>query len=152
MSLIVLSLDTESKHFESTVNQIMDSIGEIGGIFELMFGVLTMIYGKIRKSLYYHSIIDELHAVKKDNTNDKGNIKDDEPLYQSRNVAARDEFKKLDHENNRLLNNLFTHKIKYDPNNRLENYFQDQIEQIRRQGIVNRNHQVDMINQMCRII
>ena len=149
MSAIILNLDTESKHFESNVYQIMDSIGTIGGIFELLLGVLLILYGKIRKSLYYYSIIGELNSMKKYHNDHKDDIKGSETSRPPLNVASREELKKLNQENNRLLNNLSNDEIKHDPNNRLKNYFQGQIEQIRKRGVVNRQHEIDIIHQIC---
>ena len=152
ISYATMTLDIESTHFESSVFQIMDSIGTIGGIFELLLGVLLMIYSRIRKSLYYHSIIDELHITKRDNIDDKDNLIASKTPNLPFNVASRDESKKLDHEQNRPIYNLSNHKTKHDTNYRLENYFQGQMEQIRKRGVVNREHEIDIINQICRNI
>ena len=114
----------------------MDSIGTIGGIFELIFGVLLMVYAKIRKSLYYHSIISELHAVNKDQNDDK---KSSKVSHQLNNADLRDESKIMDHENNRLIN----YKANYNSENRLSQYIQDQIEQIRMRGLSLRQSEIN---------
>ena len=111
LSIIALNADTESTHIQSSVYQIMDSIGTIGGIFELLLGTLLMIYTRIRKSLYYHSIIDQMQITKRDQSNETVKFKASETPYQSHDVASRDESKRMDHENNRLLNNLSNNKI-----------------------------------------
>ena len=114
----------------------MDSIGTIGGIFELIFGVLLMVYAKIRKSLYYHSIISELHAINKDQKDDN---KSSKVSHRLNNADLRDESKIMDHENNRLIN----YKANYNSENRLSQYIQDQIEQIRMRGLALRQSEIN---------
>ena len=117
----------------------MDSIGTIGGIFELIFGVLLMVYAKIRKSMYYHSIISELHAVNKNRNDDKDDKKSSKVSHRLNNADLRDESKIMDHENNRLIN----YKVNYNSEQRLSQYIQDQIEQIRMRGLSLRQSEIN---------
>ena len=113
---------------------------------------MILFYAKIRKSLYHHSIIGELNSAKNDNSDDKNNITASQNFNQPHNAASSGQSKRLDHEQNRLLNNLSSHEIRHNKNNRRENYFQGRIEQIRRQLVANIHNQVNMIHQMRRII
>ena len=103
ISVASLTLDTESKHYESKVNHFMDAIGTIGGIFEILLMMITLLYSKIRKNLYYQSIINELNRQKQ--KDDQNSIKINESRHQARNMNFRDDPRRIYYENRRLLNN-----------------------------------------------
>ena len=42
ISLITINLDPESKHFESSVLHLMDAVGTIGGILELILTAMLI--------------------------------------------------------------------------------------------------------------
>ena len=152
ISAITLNLDTESKHFESTVYQLMDLIGTIGGIFELLMGAILMVYGKIRRSLYYHSIINELHVVQRYKIDEKDNVQAIELPDQPQDLASRDESKRMDHENNSLINNHPNHEVNYNSKCQQTPNMQDQIEQIKMLDLSRRENEMHSYNQMLRNI
>ena len=55
--VVHITLDSESKHLESSVSHILDIIGYIGGSFELVHYIIFMVYSYFSKSLYYYTII-----------------------------------------------------------------------------------------------
>ena len=85
IAIISLTLDTESKHYESKVFNLMDSIGTIGGIYEITLSMVLIIYTGIRKNLYYRSIINELNKqMKKNSFEDSKNFGDG--THQAHNI------------------------------------------------------------------
>ena len=58
---ISVTLDLESKHYKSSVYHFLEAIGTIGGIYELLFQGILIMYISIRKSLYFYSFLAELN-------------------------------------------------------------------------------------------
>ena len=58
---IIVHLDSESKHIESSVNHVLEVIGTIGGSFELIHYSILILYATLRKNLYFHTIINRIH-------------------------------------------------------------------------------------------
>ena len=57
IGVVSIYLDLESKHLESSVNHLLDVIGNIGGSFELISYIILSIYIILRKNLYFYTII-----------------------------------------------------------------------------------------------
>ena len=70
---IYIALDSESKHLESNVHNILDIIGTIGGSFELVHYIIFIIYCTFRQNLYFYSMIKGIGDFKK--SQDKVDIK-----------------------------------------------------------------------------
>ena len=116
ISITSLTLDTESKHYESKVNHFMDAIGTIGGIFEILLMMISLVYSKIRKNLYYQSIINELNRQKQED-DDRSSIKINESSHQARSTNFRDDPRRIYYENRRLLNNRRNFEVNNHSNN-----------------------------------
>ena len=65
MASIVVNLDPETKHHKITVYHLLEAIGTIGGLFELLFGGILILYLIIRKNLYYFSFLTEFNKFKR---------------------------------------------------------------------------------------
>ena len=55
-----LRLDSKVKHYKSITYGIIDAIGTLGGVFEILFWVLMLLYGSIRENMYLFSVINTL--------------------------------------------------------------------------------------------
>ena len=58
-----LKLSSNSKIYKSQVYQFLDALGTIGGVFELCFGFLFLIYSFVSRKLYYFHMINGLKTV-----------------------------------------------------------------------------------------
>ena len=58
-----LKLSSNSKIYKSQVYQFLDALGTIGGVFELWFGFLFLIYSFLSRKLYYFHMINGLKTV-----------------------------------------------------------------------------------------
>ena len=104
LSFVYFNLDTESKHYSSRVYNIMDSIGIIGGIFEILLSGILIIYTKIRHNLYFHSIISKCNKVRQQEKDSIDIFKVREFGNQVQDASSNEESKKINFENRRLLN------------------------------------------------
>ena len=55
-----LMLDSKVKHYKSITYGIIDAIGTLGGVFEILLWVLMLFYGSIRENMYLFSVISTL--------------------------------------------------------------------------------------------
>ena len=87
-----MTLDSESKNYECSVYHFFDAFGTIGGIFELLFGAILMLYNPIRKNMYYYSHIAEIHKSNRYNWEIETERKAEDNHHQNmqRNVFKRD--------------------------------------------------------------
>ena len=53
-------LDTEMKNYKARVYGIIDAIGTLGGVFEIISWIVLLLYGSIRQSLYLFSVVNSL--------------------------------------------------------------------------------------------
>ena len=60
---ISATLDLESKHYKSSVYHFIEAIGTIGGIYELLFQAILVMYFSIRKNLYFYSFLAEFNKL-----------------------------------------------------------------------------------------
>ena len=58
-----IRLDSKVKHFNSRIYGILDAVGTLGGIFEILLWSLMLIYGSIRKNMYLFSVINRLIRI-----------------------------------------------------------------------------------------
>ena len=56
-------LSSNSQIYKSQVYQFLDALGTIGGVFELSFGVLFLLYSIVSRKLYYFHMINGLKSV-----------------------------------------------------------------------------------------
>ena len=63
LASISATLDLESKHYKSSVYHFIEAIGTIGGIYELLFQAILVMYFSIRKNLYFYSFLAELNKL-----------------------------------------------------------------------------------------
>ena len=115
----------------------MDSIGIIGGIFEILLSGILIIYTKIRHNLYFHSIINECNKVRQQEMEGMDILKSREFNNQIKDVSSNEESKKINFENRRLLNHqpsLGGNDIK---KNGLVQQIENQIAQIKMKSFAN---------------
>ena len=115
----------------------MDSIGIIGGIFEILLSGILIIYTKIRHNLYFHSIINECNKVRQQEMEGMDILKSREFNNQIKDVSSNEESKKINFENQRLLNHqpsLGGNDIK---KNGLVQQIENQIAQIKMKSFAN---------------
>ena len=55
-----ITLDSEIKNYKARVYGIIDAIGTLGGAFEIIFWIIMLFYGSIRKNLYLYSVVNSL--------------------------------------------------------------------------------------------
>ena len=55
-----LRLDSKVRHYKSITYGIIDAIGTLGGVFEILLWVLMLFYGSIRENMYLFSVINTL--------------------------------------------------------------------------------------------
>ena len=77
-----MRLDPESTHIESKVNHILEVIGTIGGSVELVHYVLLLMYSRLRKNLYFHTLINRMH----DYHSSHNHFDEKVNVYKSRNL------------------------------------------------------------------
>ena len=56
----IITLDAEVKDYKSRVYGFIDAIGTLGGAFEIISWIVLLLYGSIRKNLYYFSTLNSL--------------------------------------------------------------------------------------------
>ena len=61
----MLNLLIEGKHYEGSVYHIINAVGTVGGIFELVSNGIMILYFLIHKDLYMHSILNSLSKIRK---------------------------------------------------------------------------------------
>ena len=71
-------LDAKLKHYKSITYGIIDGIGTLGGVFEILFWFLMLFYGSIRENMYLFSVINSLISINKD--------QDEKPRTDSRDI------------------------------------------------------------------
>ena len=80
-------LDAKLKHYKSITYGIIDAIGTLGGVFEILFWILMLFFGSIRENMYLFSVINTLTQISQDeNTqprSDNNNNKD-APMFSGR--------------------------------------------------------------------
>ena len=59
-------LDAKVTHYKSTTYGIIDAIGTLGGVFEILFWVLMLLYGSLRENMYLFSVINTLTEINQD--------------------------------------------------------------------------------------
>ena len=78
---LTLMIDPEVKDHKSRVYGIVDAIGTLGGAYEIIFWIVMLFYGSIRKNLYQFSIVNSLiqnNDHQKDESKvDEGNLNND---------------------------------------------------------------------------
>ena len=61
----MVNLDPETKHYKVSVYHLLEGVGTIGGLFELLFGGILTLYLPIRKHLYFFSFLSQFYKFKK---------------------------------------------------------------------------------------
>ena len=56
-------LEGQMKHYKSSTYGIIDVIGTLGGVFEIIFWLLMLLYGSIQKNVYLFSVINSLIQI-----------------------------------------------------------------------------------------
>ena len=64
-------LDSEVKVYQARIYGIIDAIGTLGGAFEIVFWVIMLFYGSIRKNLYLLSVMDVLSKSDENHDNER---------------------------------------------------------------------------------
>ena len=107
MASIVVKLDLETKDHKITVYHLLEAIGTIGGLFELLFGGILAIYISIRKNLYYFSFLTELNKFTRHDYGGKVDTKIDQTHHKTigHNLSWRETKDLRIVENKKLLNN-----------------------------------------------
>ena len=59
-------LDAKVKHYKSITYGVIDAIGTLGGVFEILLWVLMLFYGSIRENMNLFYIINSLIQIHKD--------------------------------------------------------------------------------------
>ena len=110
---VVLRLDLETKDHKITVYHLLEGIGTIGGLFELLFGGILAIYISIRKNLYYFSFLTEFNKFKRIDYGTKIDSKINQTHHKTTDHnASRGKTKDLRTvENKKLLNNHDESKV-----------------------------------------
>ena len=68
---IRIGLESEVKHFQSKTYRLIDAIGTIGGIFEIMFWLAMLIYGCIRKNMAIYYIVNRIISISNQQKDEK---------------------------------------------------------------------------------
>ena len=53
-------LDSEVKDYKARVYGVIDALGTLGGIFEIVFWTIMLFYGSIRNNLYLFTVVNSL--------------------------------------------------------------------------------------------
>ena len=53
-------LGSESKMYKSRVFKFLDALGTIGGVYELSFGILSIIFAIFNRKLYFYHMVNQL--------------------------------------------------------------------------------------------
>ena len=89
---IIATLSLESKHYKSSVYHFLEAIGTIGGIYELLFQGILIMYISIRKSLYFYSFLAELNKFAAHRYQNKDHrTNDDNHQYMNNRVSRGDQ-------------------------------------------------------------
>ena len=56
-------LDSKVKHYKSITYGVIDAIGTLGGVFEILFWALMLFYASIRENMYLFSVINTLIQI-----------------------------------------------------------------------------------------
>ena len=59
----VARLEGQVKHYKSIAYGVIDVIGTLGGVFEILFWSLMLLYGSIQKNVYLFSVINSLIQI-----------------------------------------------------------------------------------------
>ena len=59
-------LDSKVKHYKSIAYGIIDAIGTLGGVFEILYWILMLFFGSIRENMYLFSVINTLTQISQD--------------------------------------------------------------------------------------
>ena len=72
---LLISLDSEEKYHLAKIYGVIDAIGTLGGVHEIVLWCIILIYGSIRKNLCLFSIINRLIQTEQlqDTTREKNN-------------------------------------------------------------------------------
>ena len=78
-------LDSEEKHHSAKVYGIIDAIGTLGGVHDIVLWCIMLIYGSLRKNVYLFSIINCLIQTEQlqDTANEDNNEQRDSNQIQS---------------------------------------------------------------------
>ena len=107
LASIIATLDLESKHYKSSVYHFAEAVGTIGGIYELLFEGILIIYFSIRKNLYFYSFLSMLNKLSiygYQNRDLRTNNNHNNQSMHER-VSRRDEKRPRTVENSKLLSN-----------------------------------------------
>ena len=71
-----IMLGPEEKHYSAKVYGVIDAIGTLGGVHEMVLWCVMLIYGSLRKNVYLFSIINRLIQTEQlqDNSEQRGDI------------------------------------------------------------------------------
>ena len=71
-----IMLGPEEKHYSAKVYGVIDAIGTLGGVHEIVLWCVMLIYGSLRKNVYLFSIINRLIQTEQlqDNSEQRGDI------------------------------------------------------------------------------
>ena len=104
-------LDSEEKHHSAKVYGIIDAIGTLGGVHDIVLWCIMLIYGSLRKNVYLFSIINCL--IQSEQLQDTANEDNNEPRDSNQIQSCTH-----NHTNRNRLNNDQTHN--YTPIHRSE--------------------------------
>ena len=92
-------LDSEEKHHSAKIYGIIDAIGTLGGVHEIVLWCIMLIYGSFRKNMYLFSIINRLIQTEQlQDTSLQGNEErrdDNQMLMNTHNQANRQSTNRL---------------------------------------------------------
>ena len=61
-----IRLDSEAKHYVSSTYGIIDAIGTLGGVFEILYWFMMLFYSSLRENMYSFSVINSLNQTNQD--------------------------------------------------------------------------------------
>ena len=63
---IDIRLDSGAKHYVSSTYGIIDAIGTLGGVFEILYWFMMLFYSSLRENMYSFSVINSLNQTNQD--------------------------------------------------------------------------------------
>ena len=102
-----IRLDTKVKHYKSITYGIIDAIGTLGGVFEILVWVLMIFYSSLREKMYLFFVINTIIQANKDEDakSEADNLNNHAPITIN-NPDHAQRFNRVQNNKNQIQNNL----------------------------------------------
>ena len=139
-----LDFQSEGKHYEGSVYHIIDVIGTVGGIFELVSNAIMIVYLFIHKDLYMHSILTTLSKTRKQNA--ISSLQENKSSNMNRRIIENDLQEWKTSENKQLLSNHDSPNNNTIPRRNLNANFEREVNKIKSRTLMVNQHLENHVN------